>query len=163
LLPPVPDWDALHPFAAHFAIAFSFAAPVFVLLGMLPELKGRCFSIAALILMVLASAASAVSVSTGRDAARLAERRGDVEELMISHERRGERVRDAQMVLTAAYALLVLLPIMTGKEPRRRTSLAMHAAFVVLYAAVLLPMILWTGHEGGLLVHEHGIHALMPR
>ncbi len=161
-MPPIPDWDAMHPFAVHFAVALAFAAALFVPLGLLPGQKGKDFALAALLLMILASFASIVSVSTGRAAARLAERNGDIEATIERHERNGGWARNAQIALSSIYAAMVLIPIARGKETGRTAWTAMTAVFMAAYTGFLI-LLLWAGHDGGLLVHEYGVRALLPK
>ncbi|MCX7804292.1 MAG: hypothetical protein N3A38_03785 [Planctomycetota bacterium] len=162
MFPPIPDWDAMHPFAVHFAVALAFAAVLFVPLGLLPGQRGRDFAVAALLLMALASCASIISVSTGTAAARLAERNADAEETLVRHERNGRWARNAQIALSMIYAAIVLIPAARGREPGATGKIAMTAVFLAAYAGFLV-LLLWVGHDGGLLVHEHGIRALLPK
>jgi uncharacterized membrane protein len=160
LLPPIPGWDALHPIVVHFAIALLFVAPIFVLLAFLPPPRGTCFSIAALVLMALGSACAVAAVSTGEDSARMVDRGGKAEEVILKHQSQSENARTAFIALTGVYAALTAARLLRWKDENRKLWFAVWIAFLVLYAGGLL-LLTHAGYSGGRLVHEFGLHALM--
>ncbi len=64
-LPPIPSWDGLHPLIVHFPIALLMVVPVLLVLGMIFRDGRRLFSVAALVLMLMGTAAAYVAVETG--------------------------------------------------------------------------------------------------
>jgi len=160
-LPPLPTWDGLHPLVTHFPIALLLVAPLFVVLGLVRRPSARAFLLAALLLMVLGTTAIFVAVPTGEAAGRLAERTPLVNQVLERHEELAEATRVLFTALTAIFAVIVFGPVVLKKELERRSTLALHVAFLILYgagAAVLTN----TAHQGGQLVHALGVHALTP-
>jgi uncharacterized membrane protein len=155
---PLPDWNGLHPLVIHFPIALLVVAPLLVLIGLL--VKGqRPFLSAALLLMALGTLGTWVAVATGEAAGQLADRAGAVGPLLERHEELAETTRSLFTVLTLVFAALQLTPRALRREPSRRATLAAHALFLALYAFALTGLAR-TAHQGGLLVHQQGVHAL---
>ena len=162
MLPAIPAWNALHPLIVHFPIALLLVAPVFVLVGaaLRPE-KSRPFLLSALLLMVLGTAAAYVAVGTGEAAGRLAERSLVINATLATHQHLAERTRMIFTALTALFALIVLLPVGLNQRQRLVTT-AMPLLFLALYGAGVFNLVN-TAHNGGRLVHEFGVHAVMPQ
>jgi len=143
----------------HFPVALLLVAPLFVVLGLVRRTSGTAFLRAALLLMVLGTIAIYVAVPTGEAAGRLAERSPQVNQVLEQHEELAEASRVLFTALTVIFGVIVFGPIVLKKELERRSTLALHAAFLILYgagAAVLSN----TAHQGGQLVHALGVHAL---
>ncbi len=159
--PPVPAWDGLHPLIIHFPIGLLLVAPLFLILGAIGGPRwGRSFLWAALLLMVLGTAAVFVAIETGEAAGKLAERSAEVNPVLEHHEELAEQTRLTFSILTGAFAILMLA---TALLPRLRSRLFLTAAPLVVllfygFAAVLLSD---TAHNGGRLVHEFGVKALV--
>ncbi len=158
--PPVPAWDGLHPLIIHFPIGLLLVAPLFLVLGAIGGPRwGRNFLWAALILMVLGTAAIFVSVETGEAAGKLAERSAEINPILEHHENLAERTLLTFSILTGIFALAMLLTLI----PKLRSRLLMTVAPLVLlvfygFGALLLSD---TAHNGGRLVHEFGVKALV--
>ncbi len=158
-LPPVPSWDALHPLIVHFPIALLLTAPVFLILGLVRK-SGRGFLAAALILMALGTAATYVAVPTGEAAAELADRTAQVNAVIETHESLAETTRTVFTALTVIFAVILLGPALFRKRLDRAPALVLNLAFLVFYAAGSLVLVN-TAHNGGRLVHEFGVQALI--
>jgi uncharacterized membrane protein len=160
-LPPIPSWDGLHPLIIHFPIALLLIAPIFVLVGtLLIPARGRTFLITALLMMVLGTAATFAAVSTGKAAGQVAERSPQVNAVLEQHEELAETTRVVFSVLTVLFVAIVFAPQLLQKPPSRLTTTALPLLFLVLYGAgaVLLTN---TAHNGGRLVHELGVKAVV--
>ncbi len=158
-LPPFPTWDGLHPLVTHFPIALLLVAPLFVVLGLVRRASGAAFLRAALLLMVLGTIAVYVAVPTGEAAGRLAERSPEINQALERHEALAEATRVLFTALTVIFGVIVFGPLVFKKELERRSTLALHVAFLIFYgagAAVLTN----TAHQGGQLVHAFGVHAM---
>jgi uncharacterized membrane protein len=158
-LPPIPSWQGLHPLVVHFPIALLLTAPLFILIGALRKGSGSPFLIAALILMALGTGGTFLAAATGEAAGRIAERSPEINAVLERHEELAQSTRIAFSVLTAVFAAIVLVPLRIG-APSRVVSVALPLVFLVFYAAgaVLLAN---TAHNGGRLVHDLGVKALV--
>ncbi len=160
-LPPVPAWDGLHPLIIHFPIALLLVAPVFLIIGAIGGPRwGRSYLWTALVLMLLGTVAVFVSVSTGEAAGKLAERSPEINAVLERHEHLAERTRMVFSVLTGALAALI---VVTQLFARLRSRLFLTAAPLVLLAAYTFAALLLsdTAHNGGRLVHELGVKAMV--
>ena len=159
-LPPVPTWDGLHPLIIHFPIVLLMIAPLFVLIGAaLSPAKAKSFLIAALILMVLGTTSTFVAVETGEAAGKLADRTPEINNVLMHHEQLAERTRLSFTILTLVFAILLGLPLILRRESRMFTT-ALPIVFLVFYGGAML-FLVNTAHNGGRLVHEFGVQAVM--
>jgi uncharacterized membrane protein len=161
MLPAWPGWDGLHPFVVHFPIALLMFAPVFVLLAMLARRQPNGFGMSALLLLVAGTAGIVLAIETGEAAGELADHTPAINAVMSKHVALAERARSVFVVLTLAYALLLLAPRWVKALTRPGVALASHAVFLALLLAGCL-LIINTSHAGGRLVHELGVHAMLP-
>jgi uncharacterized membrane protein len=160
-LPPVPAWDALHPLIIHFPIGLLLIAPLFILIGAaLGPAKGRNWLAAALLLMVLGTASVFVAVETGEAAGKLAERSPQINAVLEHHEKLAERTRLTFMALTVIFALLVGAMMAVKRLQARWFATVVPLAFLLVYGFGALALT-DTAHNGGRLVHEFGVHALV--
>lgn len=161
--PPIPAWDALHPLVVHFPIALLLVAPLFILIGALlrPE-KGRVYLVSALLLMALGTGAIFVALETGEAAAKLAERTPEINAVLERHEQLAEATRVGFAVLSVIFAAILLLPRLLRRSSPWLVSRALPLIFLVLYGAGML-LLVNTAHNGGRLVHEFGVRALVEQ
>lgn len=162
-LPAMPGWDGLHPLIIHFPVALLFVAPLFVLIGaLLKPAKGRPILWAALLLMALGTASVFVAIETGEAAGKLADRTPDITAAIEHHEQLAERTRVMFSTLTAAFGILLVVPLLRrGRLPGRLASTVLPLVFLVLYGGGML-LLTQTADQGGRLVHQFGVHALLP-
>ncbi len=159
--PPLPSWDGLHPLIVHFPIALLLVAPLFVLIGaLLKPAKAGPSLLSALALMALGTAALFVAVETGEAAAQLAERNPQISAVLEQHQHLAERARVAFAMLTVVLAVIVLLPRMLRRPPSRVVTSVLPLVFLVLHGAGSL-LLVNAAHNGGRLVHELGVRALV--
>ena len=159
-LPPVPTWDALHPLIVHFPIVLLLVAPLFIVLGALMPKSGRAMYLAALILMVLGTVSAFVSFETGEAAGKLAERTPQINAAIEHHEELAETTRLLFSILTAIFAGLLYVPRFMRFEIGRRAQAIAAFVFLFFYASGTLVLVN-TAHQGGMLVHQYGVHALV--
>lgn len=161
-LPPIPPWDALHPLIVHFPVALLMVAPVLVLLGLVlkPE-RGRGLLVSALVLMIFGTVAAWVAVETGEAAGRLAERTPEINAILEHHEELAESVALVFTALTAVFAAVLFIPGLIRKPLGRAAGSSLLVVYLGFYAVGVL-LLTNTAHNGGRLVHEQGVHALMP-
>ncbi len=160
MLPPIPSWDGLHPLIIHFPIALLLVAPLLVLIGVFLPNKGRSFLIAAFILMLLGTVASFIAVSTGASAGELAERVVNVESVLENHEELAETTRTVFSALTVIFGVMLFAPMIFKKDLSSKIVIPLNLAFLIFYGAGVV-LLINTAHEGGRLVHEFGVRAMM--
>ena len=90
-LPPIPNWQAIHPLIVHFPIALLLIAPLFIVIGAALEPERRFpFLLVALILMALGTRATFVAASSGEAAGELAENVPQAKAVLDQHEELAE-------------------------------------------------------------------------
>lgn len=161
-LPPVPTIDSAHPIVVHFPIALLLIAPIFLVIALLAGKRGTPFAVSALILMVLGTIGAFVAVSTGEAGAELAERTPAISDAIEHHEELAEQTRTFFTVLTVVLAAIVIVPhLVPALRKRRWIPVVATLVFLGAYAGAAL-LLANAAHAGGVLVHEHGVHALLP-
>lgn len=158
-LPPIPDWNQLHPLIVHFPIALLLVAPLFVILGtVLAPQQGRPFLMSALIMMVIGTISLFVALETGDAASELVGETPQIKQVLEQHEKFAETTCILFSALTAIFAHLVVLPKILKRELSRTLNLSLLAAFLILYGTGAL-FLVNTAHQGGRLVHQFNVHA----
>ena len=160
--PPMPSWDSLHPLIIHFPIALLLLSPLLILISaVLPPHKGRPYMTVALLVLLIGTGSLFISVSTGEAAAELAERGGAMNAVLAAHE---DLASETQIVFSGLSAILLgmfLLPQILRRQESRLTSTFLPLAFLALYTVGIV-FLVNTAHAGGRLVHEFGVHAMIP-
>lgn len=160
--PPIPSWDALHPLIIHFPIALLLIAPIFIVVGAtLRPAKGRSYLIAAMVLLLVGTASIYVAVETGEAAGKLAERASGMEQVLENHQSLAERTQAVFTLLSVIFVALIGVPGLLRRADTRLTTTILPLAFLVLYTAGTL-LLVNTAHNGGRLVHEFGVRAIVP-
>lgn len=161
-LPPIPAWDSLHPLVIHFPIALLLLSPVFVLIGaLLSPAKGLPYRYAGLFILVLGTISLFVAAETGEAAGELAERGGGVDTVLKAHESMASETRWIFLGLAVIFLAMTFLPRILHHTETRLSTTFMPLAYLVLYSVGILALAN-TAHAGGRLVHEFGVHALVP-
>lgn len=162
MLPPWPGWDGLHPLVIHFPIALLIVAPLFIALALLLQKHTTGFGLSALVLLVLGTTAAFVAVSTGQAAAELSERSEAINAVLMRHEELAERTRDIFAGVTLVYLAVLVLPVFSRRFASRTFRVAGSLVVIVLALAGCLQLAA-AAHQGGMLVHQLGVHALVPQ
>ena len=159
--PPIPTWDALHPLIIHFPIALLLIAPIFIVFGAaLSPTRGRAYLIAAMVLLLVGTGSIFVAVETGEAAGKLAERVPGMEQVLENHQALAERTEAVFSALSVIFVALITVPWLLKRADTRMTTTILPLAFLVLYSAGAL-LLVNTAHNGGRLVHEFGIRAMV--
>ncbi len=160
--PPMPNWDALHPLIIHFPIALLLLSPLFVAISaVLPAPRGRPYMIAAILVLLLGTAGMYVAMSTGKAAAEIAERENAVNAVLETHESLAMETEIVFSVLSVILLGMFLLPRVLRCRETRLFSTLLPLTFLAFYSVGLV-FLVNTAHAGGRLVHEFGVHALIP-
>ena len=160
LMPPMPDWDALHPLVIHFPIALFMVSPVFVALAIVFPKKAPWFGTSALILLALGTISAFVAVETGEAAAELATGTPTVDVVIKQHQELAEATRNVFAALTVLGAVLLALPLVAKKLAHPRFAQASGIVFLLLLLGGNV-LLVNAAHLGGRLVHEFGVRAMI--
>jgi len=160
-VPPIPSWSELHPLVIHFPIALLLVAPLFIIAGILmnPQ-NGRPFLMTALALMVLGTVGTVVAVLTGEAAAEVAHRTSGVSAVLERHQELAEITRDIFGLLSVIFAAILFVPRFLKRETTTAAARTLPLAFLLFYGAGTVVLVN-TAHNGGRLVHEFGVHAVL--
>jgi uncharacterized membrane protein len=158
--PSIPGWDGIHPLMVQFAIVLLLVAPIFLLVSLFARKSWRTWSGAALLVMALGTLAAWLAVGSGHAAGQLVDKTTAVAPALAGHEAMGILTRNLFTWLTLAMAALVLLPVMIRKTLPDAARIGGFAMFMVLYLGSTL-MVANTAQQGGRLVHELGIRAML--
>jgi uncharacterized membrane protein len=159
-IPPMPSWDGLHPIIVHFPIGLLLTVPILIVLGLLWRKHRFGFNAAALAMMVMGTIAAFVATATGDAAGELAERTAGVQAVLEHHEELGETTRNIFAALTAVFAVMLGVGYYLRAKLNAAVAAGAILVFLAAYAAGSL-VLMNTGHEGGRLVHEFGVRAVM--
>jgi uncharacterized membrane protein len=161
--PPIPTWDAMHPLLIHFPIVLLLVAPLLVVVAAcLPPPKNRPYLTVALITILLGTLGLFLAASSGEEAAELADRAGGVNAVLAAHESLASTSEIVFSVLSILFIGLYLWPIIWRGRQTRISSTTAPLVFLAAYSIGLL-FLVNTAHAGGRLVHEFGVHAMVPQ
>jgi uncharacterized membrane protein len=155
----VPAWEGWHPLIVHFPVALLLVAPLFVLLGFLPRV-GAGFRLAALVLLILGTAAAYVAVESGEASAQIISFSPEARETLERHQQLAETARLLFTVLTAVYALILALPLLARKLLRKTLPRAVPIVLPILFlvlAGLCVNVLANAAHLGGQLVYVHRV------
>ena len=159
--PVIPPWEGLHPLIVHFPIALLLITPLLVIVGALlaPE-KGRVVLYTALGLMFMGTLGAFLAAASGEAAGKLAERTPQVDAVLERHEQLADATRAVFAGLTVIFAAIVFAPKVFRRLPGRLVTTALPLMFLLFYGAGML-LLANTAHNGGRLVHEFGVKAML--
>jgi uncharacterized membrane protein len=160
-MPPIPSWEGLHPLIIHFPIVLLLVAPILVLVGALlkPE-KGRSVLYIALALMIAGTLSIFLAAATGEAAGKLAERTPQIDAVLEHHEELADATRAVFSGITLIYAAILFAPKAFQKLSGRLVSTVLPLVFLFFYGVGVL-LLTNTAHNGGRLVHEFGVRAMV--
>lgn len=132
--------------------------PLFIVLAAVWKGQSKGMLISALILSVLGTGFAFLSVSTGEAAEKFAKAVPGAKPTLERHEGLAELARNLSIVLMLVLAAVTAAYVVMADRTSRRVRLI---GGCVLFAMSLVPAIVLANaaHEGGKLVHVHGVHA----
>jgi uncharacterized membrane protein len=156
--PPVPPPEARHVLVVHFPIGVLLIAPLFVVLAMFFR---RWFGWAALILLLAGTAAAWAAVYTGTAAKDVVEDGSQAMfDLIEKHEALAIQASQVFIGLTVAYALILALSVVSQNIAKLKVWMPLNLVFLGCLGLAIL-MLSNAAHQGGYLVHVHGVHAAL--
>ena len=159
-LPPTPTLDGLHPLVVHFPIGVLFVAPLFLLLAMVLWKQRMTMLATSATLLVLGTAAVLVTVASGQAAGELADRSPQINPVLERHGELAETVRTSFVGLTLLLLGMVAAALWLKDRIKRPVWIGAVAGYLVVYFGGLL-LLANTAHQGGRLVQEFGVRAIM--
>lgn len=160
MIPSLPPWAGIHPLLVHFPIALLFTTPIFLVLALLMGRRNRGWAFAALLMLFLGTVGVFVAASSGEAAGKLAERSPEINAVLERHEHLAETAQVIFSGLALAFAALIIVPIALKRELPRWAHASAHTLFLVAFLGSL-GFLVQIAHQGGRLVHQFGVHALM--
>ncbi len=162
-LPPIPPWDGLHPLVIHFPIVLTLLAPIFVFLSIFGKRMRWPMSLTATGLLIGGAAAAWVAVSTGEAAGELAMRTPAINQVMEVHESLAEFTAKWLTGLVIGFVLLQVVILCIRKYKHHRLVWVAACAVMLGCQVVGVLAVVNTAHNGGRLVHDFGVQALLPK
>jgi uncharacterized membrane protein len=157
-LPPIPNWDGLHPLVVHFPVALLLIVPLFLVVGLIARPVRHGLYVAALMLMIAGTAGAYLAVETGEAAARIADRTPEINQMIERHSHLAETTRLLFTILTAIWLVVLVAFYLRREKLTPRLGIVVVLLFLVLYSGATI-YVANTAHLGGRLVHELGVHA----
>jgi len=158
-MPPIPPYEGLHPIVVHFPIGILLIAWVPMLVAMVVKKQRHAWLASAALLLVLGTLAAFAAVLTGEAAEEIvAETSQVVGDALHEHEETAELARTLFVVVSMVF--LAAWGVASKINPKRRGVAASVGGVLVaiVYGFASLALIN-AGHQGGVLVHVHGVHA----
>ncbi|HUY95995.1 MAG TPA: DUF2231 domain-containing protein [Terracidiphilus sp.] len=161
-IPSMPSWESLHPLVIHFPIVLLLLSPMFVLVSaLLSPLRSRPYMIVGLVLLTAGTASLWLAAETGEAAAEIADRTQEINAVILAHEHLASQTRLIFSALTLVLGGIFVLPHFLRRPVTRVHSTILPLVFVAIYSLGAVALVN-TAHEGGRLVHQFGVHAMMP-
>ena len=122
-LPPMPEWQTIHPLLVHFPIALLLVSPLFIVIGILRKPAAvSTFMVTALILMGLGTAGTFAAAASGDAAGEFVEKIPGVTAVLEQHEALAESTEIVFTALTVIFAAIVFVPRLMKSQPTSITS-----------------------------------------
>lgn len=157
--PPIPPFEGMHPIVVHFPIGILLIAWLPMLIGLFDKgRRGGWFASAAL-LLVVGTLAAFGAVLTGEATEEIVVATSDsMKHAIHEHEDAAELARNLFIGVTVLFLVVWVAASRIAEKKRAMVGMIGGALVAVVYGLGALALAN-TGHLGGVLVHEYGIHA----
>jgi len=157
--PPIPPLEGMHPIIVHFPLGLLMLAWIPMLLCLIDKKRRSAWIQTALTMLVLGTAFTFAAVYTGEETAHIVgAQTQEIKDAIHEHEELAESARNFFIAITILFALI---PIARAKltKPKKKPAIIILSTLVAISYALGALTLANTGHQGGLLVHHHAIHA----
>lgn len=158
----MPAWSHLHPVVIHFPIALLMVVPPVVLMGLLWPAQRRGLHACALALLILGTSMAFLAVITGLAVPGPIAPSPELQATLEAHEHLAKQTAFLYALLTLAFFLTQGLPLFLKSGLAQRPLFVLRLLWLIVSVGAILPLIR-TGHLGGRMVHELGIHGSTQR
>ncbi len=158
-LPPIPPFEGLHPIVVHFPIGILLIAWLPMLIALADKKRRHAWFASAAMLLIVGTLGAFAAVLTGEATEDIVGASSQViHDAIHEHEEAAELARN--LFIAATLVFLVVWGVGAKINEKKRAMVGIVGGVLVVgvygFAAVAL---MNAGHLGGVLVHQHGIHA----
>ena len=150
------DFGSLHPVIVHLPIALLLVSPLFIILGLIFKKFRKPFYCSSLILLALGTLGIILAIFTGDAASDLIEPNPETLKTLTAHVLLAEQIRLNFILLTSILTTYIILMKTIAKKWNPKAHTAIITLYLLAYAYSLV-LLFNTAHQGGKLVHHHGI------
>jgi uncharacterized membrane protein len=158
-IPPLPPFEGFHPLVVHFTVGILLSAWVPMALGVVDRKRRMSWFRAALMMVLMGTAFTFAAVLTGEATEEIVPHSSQlIEEAIHEHEELAELSRNFFVGISVLF-LGAMIAYVKVSEPRQKMVGRIGSLLVAVSYALGALALANAGHLGGLLVHEHGLHA----
>jgi len=157
--PPIPPLEGMHPLVVHFPLGLLLIAWIPMLLCVIDKKRRAKWIHTSLTLLILGTAFTFAAVFTGEAAEDIVGSTSQlIEDAIHKHEETAESARNLFIVTTILFAFACIARKKLANSKKKPALTALGILIAISYSLATLTLAN-AGHQGGLLVHHHGIHA----
>lgn len=158
-IPALPPFEGFHPFIVHFTVGILLTAWVPMVLGLVDRKRRMAWFRAGLMMIVMGTLSTFAAVFTGEAAEGVVDHSSElIERAIHEHEELAELSRLLFVGVTAIYFTGMVMYCKVAGPKKKKVGLLGAVLVGISYSLGALALSN-AGHQGGLLVHEHGLHA----
>lgn len=158
-IPALPPFEGFHPFVVHFTVGILLSAWVPMVLGLVDRKRRMAWFRAGLMMIVMGTLFTFAGVLTGEATEDVVDHSSElIERAIHEHEELAELSRNLFVGVTAIYLASMIAFCKVGEPKKKKVGLMGTVLVGITYILGALALSN-AGHLGGLLVHEHGLHA----
>jgi uncharacterized membrane protein len=157
--PPFPPYEGLHPLVVHFPLGLLLVAWIPMLLCVIDNKRRGKWMHTALTLLVIGTLFTFAAVITGEATEKIiGTTTQQIHDAVHEHEETAESARNYFIVTTVLFCFAVIARKQL-EASKKKPALIVIAILVALGYTLGSLALINAGHQGGVLVHHHGIHA----
>jgi len=158
-IPALPPFEGFHPLVVHFVVGILLSAWVPMVLGLIDRKRRVSWFRAGLMMVLLGTAFAFAGVLTGEATEEVVPHSSElVEHAIHEHEELAELSRNIFVGVSVIYLGAMILFCKVADSKKKKFGLIGSVLVAISYALGALALAN-AGHQGGLLVHKHGLQA----